>query len=98
MTLAAFKRSLANRVPPISIGPALQALWWAEKGEWARAHALVNEAAGRNEAWVHAHLHRVEGDLMNARYWYGEAGRRLSDRPLEAERDEIAQALLAGEN
>ena len=98
MTPAAFKRSLANRVPPISIGPALQALWWAEKGDWARAHALVNDAEDGNEAWVHAHLHRVEGDLMNARYWYGEAGRALPDGPLAAEREQIARALLAGEN
>ena len=98
MTLAEFKSTLMQETPPEGLSVPLQSLWWAEKGEWARAHALVNEAEGRNEAWVHAHLHRVEGDLMNARYWYAEAGRTLSDRPLAAERDEIARTLLAGEN
>ncbi len=107
MTLAAFKRTISNRVPPKGLSPPLQALWWAEKGDWNRAHALVNNADGRDEidhsqvgqarlAWVHAHLHRVEGDLMNARYWYGEAGRALAENSLAAERDEIARALLGG--
>ena len=98
MTLAEFKSTLARDAPPEGLSVPLQSLWWAEKGEWARAHALVNEAGGRDQAWVHAHLHRVEGDLYNARYWYGEAGRTLADCPLEAERDLIARALLAGEN
>jgi hypothetical protein len=107
MTLAEFKSSLAGAAPPEDLSPPLEALWWAEKGDWARAHALVNEAEGRDEidhsqvgqarlAWVHAHLHRVEGDLMNARYWYGEAGRALAENSLEAERDEIARELLGG--
>jgi hypothetical protein len=116
MTLAAFKRTLSNRVPPKGLSPPLQALWWAEKGDWNRAHALVNNADGRDEdqtracpgsgdhsqvgqarlAWVHAHLHRVEGDLMNARYWYGKAGRALAENSLAAERDEIARELLGG--
>jgi hypothetical protein len=105
MTPAAFKRTLSNRVPPKGLSPPLQALWWAANGDWNRAHALVNNAEGRNEidhsqvgqarlAWVHAHLHRVEGDLMNARYWYAEAGRALAKNSFEAERDEIARALL----
>jgi hypothetical protein len=95
VTLAEFKSTLTQVTPPEGLSVPLQALWRAEKGDWARAHALVNEAEGRNEAWVHAHLHRVEGDLMNARYWYGQAGRALADGPLDAERDEIVKILLA---
>jgi hypothetical protein len=96
VTFAEFKSTLAQNAPPEGLSPPLEALWWAEKGDWARAHVLVNEAEGRDEAWIHAHLHRIEGDLMNARYWYGEAGRALAEGPLETERDEIARALLGG--
>lgn len=117
MTLAEYKATLTRETPPEGLSVPLQSLWWAEKGEWARAHALVNDAEGRDEAqtracpssvdhsqvgqarlaWVHAHLHRVEGDLANARYWYGEAGRALPDGPLAAERGDIVKILLAGE-
>ena len=94
MTFAEFKSSLAQNAQPGGLSPPLEALWWAEKGDWNRAHALINEAEGQDEPWVHAHLHRVEGDLMNARYWYGEAGRALAKNSLEAERDQIIRALL----
>ncbi len=94
MTLAEFKRSLAKRTPPAGLPAPALALWWAQKGEWDRAHDLVMEAEGRGAAWVHAYLHRVEGDLTNARYWYRQAGKPVGAGSLHAEWDAIAAVLL----
>jgi hypothetical protein len=94
MTLAELKHSLSEMQPPPGLAPALAALWWAGKGDWERAHALVMDEGGKDCAWVHAYLHRVEGDLGNARYWYGQAGRAMPAGPLPAEWDSIAAALL----
>jgi hypothetical protein len=94
MTPAAFKQSLSDGKPPKAVSPALVALWWAGKGEWDRAHALVMDEAGREAAWVHAHLHRIEGDLDNARYWYRQARRPEASGSLPEEWDAIAAALL----
>jgi hypothetical protein len=95
MTLAEFKRSVSKRSPPPGFAPALVALWWEAKGDWERAHALVMDESGKDCAWIHAYLHRVEGDLGNARYWYGQAGKAVPTGPLRAEWDSIACALLA---
>jgi hypothetical protein len=95
MTLAEFKRSMSKAKPPPRLATALAALWWQAKGDWVRAHALVMDEGGKDCAWVHAYLHRVEGDLGNARYWYGQAGRAVPTGHLPAEWDNIADALLA---
>ncbi len=95
MTLAEFKRSMSTVKPPPDLAPALAALWWAAKENWDRAHALVMDESGRDCAWVHAYLHRVEGDLANARYWYAQAGKAPPTGQLPAEWDSIASALLA---
>jgi hypothetical protein len=95
MTLAEFKHSAPKTKPPPDLTPALAALWWEGKGDWDRAHALVMDESGLDCAWVHAYLHRVEGDLGNARYWYGQAGRATPTGLLRAEWDSIAAALLA---
>jgi hypothetical protein len=94
MNLAEFKRSLDGTTPPRLAAP-LRALWFAAKGDWDKAHALVMAATGAHAAWVHAYLHRVEGDLDNARYWYRQAKRPAVAGGLEAEWDEIVAALLA---
>ena len=73
MTLAEFKRSLSKPKPPAELAPALAALWWAGKDDWDKAHKIVMDDEGADCAWVHAYLHRVEGDLPNARYWYAQA-------------------------
>jgi hypothetical protein len=97
MTPAAFKLSLSKSKPPADLAPALAALWWAGKDEWDKAHAIVmNEDNDQDSAWVHAYLHRVEGDLSNARYWYRQADRPAASGPLPAEWEAIAKALLAG--
>jgi hypothetical protein len=95
MTLAELKRSVSKTSPPSGLTPALTALWWAGKDDWERAHALVMNESGKDCAWIHAYLHRVEGDLDNARYWYGKAGKAPPSGPSGAEWDSIADALLA---
>jgi hypothetical protein len=95
MTLAEFKRSLARKSPLPGEAPALVALWWAGKKDWERAHGLVMDESGKDCAWVHAYLHRVEGDIENARYWYRRAGKPAAQGRLQAEWDAIAGALLS---
>jgi hypothetical protein len=94
MTVDEFKNSLANTKPPTGLSSALMALWWAGKDDWERAHKIVMDEGGKDCAWVHAHLHRVEGDLENARYWYRQASKPASTDALPAEWDTIATALL----
>ena len=94
MSFADFKRSLSDSIPPTGSAPALAALWWAAKDDWRRAHELVMDEDGKDCAWVHAYLHRVEGDLENARYWYRRAGQSQAEGPVHAEWDAIARALL----
>lgn len=77
MDLDAFKASLADDAAPDDVSRALQALWHQAKGDWEKAHALAQAEDDSNGAWVHAHLHRVEGDEGNAGYWYRRAGRTL---------------------
>ncbi len=95
MTPAAFKRSLSNAVPPRQLAPELKALWWAGKGDWDKAHRLVMDETSREAAWVHAYLHRVEGDLGNAAYWYRRAQKKAATAPPQSEWAEIAANLLA---
>jgi hypothetical protein len=95
MTLDEFKRSLAHAKPPAKLAPALAALWWAAKDDWDRAHKIVMDESGGDCAWVHAYLHRVEGDLGNARYWYGQAQRPVARDALASEWAAIASEILA---
>jgi hypothetical protein len=94
MTLAEFTRSLSKAKPPAGLAPALAALWWAGKDNWERAHSIVMDDPGKDCAWVHAYLHRAEGDLANAKYWYRQAGKSAAGGPLKSEWDAIVRALL----
>ena len=96
MTFDDFKATTSEAQPPAGLTLALQSLWWMEKGDWEWAHGLIDDANGADECWVHAHLHRVEGDFGNAGYWYRRAQRPASRSALEAERDEIIKSMLAG--
>jgi hypothetical protein len=95
MDIETFRQSLAQAEPPPDIGLAAQGLWWDAKGDWDAAHHCAQEQDDRAGAWVHAYLHRKEGDDSNAAYWYSRAGRRSSQATLEEEWEEIAVALLA---
>jgi hypothetical protein len=94
MTFAALRDSLAGEAPPPGASPALQALWHEAKGDWQAAHGLAQAADDEDGAWVHAYLHRVEGDLANAGYWYRRAGRPPAAGSLAEEWSAIARALL----
>ena len=96
MILQGFRASLDAAAPPSGLGRALEALWYEAKGEWHRAHRLAQSEDTADGAWVHAYLHRVEGDASNAAYWYRRAGRPVSDLPTAEEWAAIAEALLAG--
>lgn len=94
MDIAAFKESAEADKAPDGLTLPLLALWHLAKGDWEEAHRQAQEDKNIEGAWVHAHLHRVEGDLPNARYWYQRAGRDPSNAPLGRELDEISAALL----
>lgn len=94
--MADYKSSLSDAVPASGLDAPLAALWWAAKGQWDEAHKIVQDEAGADLAWVHAYLHRVEGDLGNAGYWYRQAKKPVSSGPLETEWERIVSALLGG--
>ena len=96
MDIDALRRSLGDPSPPAGLTPALRALWHLGRREWEAAHGVVQDAGDGDSAWVHAHLHRVEGDLSNARYWYRKAQRPESTASLDEEWQAIVQALLSG--
>lgn len=94
MDLATFQKSLAADAPPDGLSAALQALWHEANGDWHRAHELAQSQPDATGAWVHAYLHRVEGDLANAAYWYRNAEKPASTAALKDEWEKIAAALL----
>jgi hypothetical protein len=94
MTLDELRASLSRDTPPSALPKLVQALWHDARGDWDRAHQIAQSVDDAEGAWVHAYLHRKEGDLSNAGYWYSRAGRPRSEAPLGEEWEEIAQALL----
>jgi hypothetical protein len=95
MTLDEFRNSLASTEPPPGLSLALTGLWWDAKGDWARAHESAQQDEGIEGSWVHAYLHRKEGDQGNAAYWYSRAGKPVCREPLDAEWISITTALLS---
>ncbi len=96
MSAVDFRASLSGAAPAPGLAPPLAALWWAAKGQWDQAHKIVMNEETAEAAWVHAYLHRVEGDLGNAGYWYRQAGQPAAQDSLEAEWERIVSALLGG--
>ena len=90
-----FNESLTDEGPPRGITASLAALWWAKKGDWDKAHKIVQDETSGEAAWVHAYLHRVEGDLGNAGYWYRQAHKPPARGDLDAEWAAVVAALLA---
>lgn len=97
MSVADFKASLSDTASAADLAWPLAALWWAGKGDWTKAHEIAQDGNGPAAAWVHAYLHRVEGDLGDAGYWYRQAGQPVANDPLETEWDRIVSSLLRGE-
>lgn len=96
MDLNEFRASVAQPHPPSDASLALQTLWWDAKGDWDRAHGCAQQDEGPTGSLVHAYLHRKEGDLANAGYWYRRAGRPVFAGSLEEEWTALAQELLTG--
>ena len=96
MNPAEFKASLSGAAPAAGLAVPLAGLWWAAKGNWDQAHRIVQDDGSRDAAWVHAYLHRVEGDLGNAGYWYRQAGRPAATVSVESEWQRIVSALIEG--
>ena len=94
MNLDDFRQSLSANKPPEGLTHALAGLWWDAKGDWARAHESAQQDEGPDGSWVHAYLHRKEGDESNAAYWYRRAGKPVCREPLDAEWISIVRALL----
>ncbi|MDP3691485.1 hypothetical protein [Bradyrhizobium sp.] len=92
--MAEFKASLSGAAPAPDLAAPLAALWWAARGEWDQAHRIAQDEAGADGAWVHAYLHRVEGDLGNAGYWYRQAGKPVATDAVESEWERMVLALL----
>jgi len=93
MTLAEFKATLSSTTAP-AVPPLLVALWHDARGDWEAAHRVAQDVDDRDGAWVHAYLHRKEGDLGNAGYWYGQAHQPVAADALDAECERIVSALL----
>jgi hypothetical protein len=94
MTLSEFTTSLESAKEPLLLSLELQSLWHDAKGDWEKAHTLVQDSNTKDAAWVHAYLHRKEGDSSNALYWYRRAGKSEFNGPLEQEWEEMVTALL----
>ncbi|MCB1494893.1 MAG: hypothetical protein KDJ86_03830 [Bauldia sp.] len=94
MDHAKFKASIAGDEPPAELTGPQRALWHAGKGDWSTAHDIIQDDETSDAAWVHAHLHRMEGDMPNARYWYSKAGKPFTDVSLDEEFDTIANILI----
>ena len=95
MEMKEFRRLTEEAAPPEGMAAPLAALWWDAKGEWARAHGLVDALGTPDGMAVHAYLHRREGDEGNAAYWYRRAGSESRRETLEAEWAVLVERLLA---
>ena len=84
-----FRKTLEDKEPPQGLSPLLEALWYEGKDDWDRAHNIAQDIKTADGSWVHAYLHRVEGDSWNANYWYRRAGRKMPDYSLKQEWEEM---------
>ena len=95
MTIIEFREILSGQEPPSDLSQNLAALWYDANGNWDKAHDIVQATSGYDGDWIHAYLHRKEGDLSNASYWYSRIGRARSQKTLDEEWDELANYLLS---
>lgn len=95
-TLTEFKSTLYDCEPDPGLSVQLKSLWYDAKGDWHKAHAQVDHLDDRESAWVHAYLHRKEGDISNADYWYRRAGQRRPAVSLQEEWTALVDHFLHG--
>ena len=94
MNIDEFIKSIDDKGPPPDLSRTLNSLWWDKKGDWDAAHAIAQEISTVQGSAVHAYLHREEGVLWNADYWYSRAGRTRTDIPLEEEWRRLVEEML----
>lgn len=94
MTFSQFKESLGSARPPNEVSVYLQSLWFDHNGNWEKAHELIQDLTDKKAAWIHAYLHRKEGDVWNADYWYRKAARPRPSSSLEEEWQYITEQLI----
>ena len=94
MDISEFKLSLTQNTPPTG-DRNLLALWYDGRGDWTKAHDIVQDDSGSEAAWIHAYLHRKEGDDWNAGYWYRRAGKEHCRASLDVEWQELVDYFLA---
>lgn len=97
MDTASFKKSTTANEPPDGASLYLRALWHDAKGNWDMAHNLIQDVEDNDASWIHAYLHRKEGDIGNAGYWYRRAGKQMPDVSLEKEWENIVDDLINGD-
>ncbi len=95
MTKAEFIDSIRYTTPPAELDKLILSLWYDAKGDWQRAHEIIQDIAGKAASWIHAYLHRKEGDFINAKYWYMKAQKDMPEFEfdLEAEWNNILDSL-----
>jgi hypothetical protein len=96
MDVKAFRETLKQQFPPSGLSAPLSALWWDGKGDWAQAHGLVDELETKDGMAVHAYLHRKEGAVSNANYWYTRAGKDFHRNSLDEEWEALVEGLGTG--
>ena len=94
MQFEQFIKSIADAHPPQILSQYALSLWYDARGDWQMAHTIIQDIEDANAAWIHAYLHRKEGDAGNAAYWYLRAGKKMPDYALEKEWEEIGKAIL----
>ena len=95
MTVPEFIDTTRSPEPPAGLSTHLQSLWWAKKGNWEKAHDLIQDGTDGGSCWIHAWLHRAEGDQGNASYWYLKAGKKKPVMPLDEEWLQLASHFLS---
>ncbi len=94
MDFSSFEESLSLKEPLANLSVYLKALWYDANDDWEKAHVTIQNVHDKNAAWIHAYLHRKEGDISNADYWYARAGKKRTDSTVVKEWDEIVSSLL----
>jgi len=94
MTFEKFQQSLSQPSPPSAISEHLKALWYDSKGDWEQSHNIIQDIGDADAAWIHAYLHRKEGDIGNADYWYRRAGKKRPAVSLEEEWEIIVKKMI----